>query len=75
MVIYLIVNEGKKFVWLDVKGVKDPLSYIRKRKLCPKLFQDKGQITTEILATPKNLTVAEEMYARYKRLLKPEYNA
>jgi hypothetical protein len=74
MVIYLIVNRGKKFIWLDVAGVKDPLAYIKAKKLCPALVAELDEPIVSPLATPKSLTAAEDMYLRYKRLLNPQYN-
>jgi hypothetical protein len=74
MVIYLIINNGKKFVWLDVKGVKDPLAYIRKNRLCPALIAELDNAVIEVLAQTKSFITAERMYMRYKDLLRPEYN-
>jgi hypothetical protein len=75
MVIYLIINKAKKFVWLDVKEVSDPIKYIKRNRLCPALIAELDSPEIEILGKPKNLETAERMYKKYKTLLNPQYNA
>jgi hypothetical protein len=72
--IYVIRNNGKKFVWLDVKGVKDPLSYIKNNRLCPPLIEELNEPIIQVIGSPKTLTAAERLCDNTIKLLNPEYN-
>lgn len=74
MFIYLIINNNKKFLWLDVTGVKDPLSYIKRHRLCPALIEELHEPVVQIIATPATLTASERVFLKYKQLINPEYN-